>query len=148
MAQPLRVWNPPWVKAALVLGVPVLGFLGLFVLRLPFDAPFHFSLRNAMLIGSGLFLLSVLPQGIVLLRFLNCELHVENDGVEIRRGKVGKFLRWSEIGAVRVHGVSQVLKLYDRSDRLVYAVDFYAENFHRFYELLKRQFDPPRENDG
>jgi hypothetical protein len=144
MAQLLRVWNPRWVKIALILGVPLLAFLGIFVLWIPFESHFAFSVKNVMLLGSGTFLtLIAVPQGVVLLRFMNHELHVEENGLEIRLRKVGKFLPWSEIGRIRVHEISQVFKLYDRSGRLVYAVDFYAENFYSFYEFLKKRLSTP-----
>jgi hypothetical protein len=140
---PLRVANPLWLKIALVLGVPFMGFLGLFMLSLPFEKELQFSLKTLVSLGSGVFLLYVLPLGISLVRFMNHELHVGENGIEIRLGKVGKVLRWNEIGKIRVHQASQVFKLYDKAGRLVYAVDFYAENFYPFYELLKEKLNPP-----
>ncbi len=138
-----KVWNPWWVKAAILLGAPAFLVLGESLLWFALDPAHAYSPRNLLLLAIILFvLLVVVPPGFVLARFVNHELHVFAGGVEVRRGRSGKFLRWGDIGEMRVHHVVQVMKLYDQSGRLVYAADFYAANFYPCCAFLHDQLYP------
>lgn len=134
---PVKVFNPAWVKLGLLIAVPLFAIAGSYSIWVAIEDGFSSLLKNLLPFGAGLFCLAILPTGITLLRFLNHEAHLEENGIEVRKGNVGIFLHWSEIGKMHFQPTMQVFKLYDQSGRLVYAVDYYAKNFWQFVAQLR-----------
>lgn len=133
----VKVFNPVWVKLGLLVAIPLFAIAGGYCVWMTVEEGFDSLAKNLLPFGAGLFCLSILPTGFTLLRFLNHEAHLEEDGIEVRQGKTGRFFRWDEIGKIRFHPTLQVFKLYDQSGRLVYAVDYYAKNFWQFTAQLR-----------
>jgi hypothetical protein len=125
----ITVSNPLWLQVGLVIGVPLFAAAGGYCVWFPVDGGFQSLVTNIILFASGVFCLFIVPTGITLLRFMRHVAILEKEGIELRVGPVGRHLRWNEIGRVKFQPTLQVLKLYDLSGQLVYAVDYYAKNF-------------------
>jgi hypothetical protein len=133
---PVKVFNTVWVKLGLLIAVPFFAIAGSYSIWVAVEDGLNSLLKNLIPFGAGLFCLSILPTGLTLLRFLNHEALLEEDGIEVRKGNTGIFLRWNEIGKMHFQPTMQVFKLYNQSGHLVYAVDYYAKNFRQFAAQL------------
>lgn len=125
-----------WVKILIVIGLPFLGWAGFYTVWLSIASGFNPLVKSMLLLGAGMFCVVVVLKGLPLLRFLSHRLTLHADGIEIAKGKVSKFLNWSQIGAIKTSDTFNILRIYDQGGQLVYAVDYYAENFRDFAALL------------
>src|SRR5512139_501011 len=132
MDDPITVRNQSWVKALIVVGLPAFGAGGAYLCWLSWKGGFTTSLDDILLSALGAFCLVVAVKGLPLLRFLNHSVTLHADGLVIAKGGDSKHLNWDQVGAIEASDVFQVLGVYDRGGRLVYAVDYYAENFADF----------------
>jgi hypothetical protein len=132
MDDAITVRNPLWVKALIVLGLPGFAAGGAYFCWLSWKGGFGMSLEDILLAAFGAFCLVVAVKGLPLLRFLNHTATVHALGLVIARGEGSHHFSWEQLGAVEASDTFQVLGIYDRAGRLVYAVDYYAENFGYF----------------
>jgi len=132
MEDPITVRNQLRVKALIVAALPVLGWVGVYASWLAWRTGFNSAQDDILLSAMGAFCLVVVVKGLPLLRFLNYVVTLHADGLVIAKGEVSKHLDWDQIGAIKASDAFQVLGVYDRGGRLVYAVDYYAENFGDF----------------
>lgn len=132
MDDPITVRNPLWVKALIVVGLPGFAAGGAYFCWLSWKSGLSISLEDILLAAFGAFCLLVAGKGLPLLRFLNHTVTVHAGGLVIAKGDASHHFSWDELGAIEASDVFQVLGVYDRAGRLVYAVDYYAENFGDF----------------
>ena len=125
-----------WVKILIVVGLPFLGWAGFYTVWLSITSGFNPLVKSMLLLGAGMFCVVAVLKGLPLLRFLSHRLTLHADGIEIAKGKVSKFLNWSQIGAIKTSDTFNILRVYDQGGQLVYAVDYYAENFRNLAALL------------
>jgi hypothetical protein len=136
MDEIVTVRSQLWVKALIVIGVPFLGWAGSYTIWLSIASGFNPLLKNLFLCGAGIFCVIVVLKGLPLLRFLQHSLILRTDGIEVAKGKMAKFFKWEQVGAIKASDTFNILSIYDRNGKLVYAVDYYAENFRQFTEQL------------
>lgn len=132
MNDPITVRNPFWVKVLIVVGLPGFAAGGGYLCWLSWRGGFTLSLEDGLLAGFGAFCLLVAVKGLPLLRFLNHTATAHALGLVIEKGEASHHFSWDELGAIEASDTFQVLGLYDRAGRQVYAVDYYAENFADF----------------
>lgn len=132
MDDPITVRTQFWVKALIVVGLPAFGAGGVYLCWLSWKGGFTTSLDDILLSALDAFCLVVAVKGLPLFRFLNHSVTLHADGLIIAKGGESKHLNWDQVGAIDASDVFQVLGVYDRGGRLVYAVDYYAENFADF----------------
>ncbi|WP_189836458.1 DUF4253 domain-containing protein [Sulfuriferula multivorans] len=78
-----------------------------------------------------------------LIPFLFHKLILTSEGIQIVNARNNiHHLRWSEIGKYKEHEVLQIFKIYDKQSKLVYAVDFKAENFPLLSIQFRQRFAP------
>ncbi len=81
-----------------------------------------------MLALSGVFCLYMVYSVFPLARYLSHRVVVSNNGLSIEGPRSRKFYGWENLGKVKDHSIFEVVKIYDTSGRLVYAVDYRAPN--------------------
>lgn len=116
--------------------MPGLFTLGVYIVYLAVETWPDSVLMGIIYAGSGLFCITAAFKGAPLLRFLRHYLVLYREGIEITNGKTGKYLTWDEIGRAKADDIFYVLSIYDKSGNLVYAVDYYAENFKEFVACI------------
>lgn len=136
MDDPITVRNPFWVKALIVAGLPGFAAGGGYFCWLSWKGGVSVSLEDVLLAAIGAFCLVVAVKGLPLLRFLNHTATAHVLGLVIEKGEASHHFSWDQLGAIEASDAFQVLVVYDRAGRLVYAVDYYAENFADFVGRL------------
>ena len=130
-----------WVKVLLALGVPLLGWAGVYTMWLAVESKFDPLVANIVYFGSGLFCGLAVLKALPLFRFVLHKLTLYEGGIEITKGPISKFLVWDQVGSIVGSDTFNILRIYDRSGRLVYAVDYSAKNFKQFAGLLNELVD-------
>ncbi len=136
-----------WAKAMIVAGLPFLAIAGAGTIWNCLAEGFTPVVKSLVLSAAGLFCMVAVLRGIPLLRFLRHTLTLHADGIEIARGPLSTYLHWHQIGAIKDSATFQVLRIYNQAGQLVYAVDYYAENFRYFAALLEEVLYPDAEQD-
>lgn len=133
----------PWMQIALALGVPFFLWAGLYLIWLPISERFWEAPQSLIYVPMGMFMGYVGLMATSLIPFLFHRLILTSEGIQIvnARNKIN-HLRWSEIGKYKEHDVLQIFKVYDRQNKLVYAVDFKTENFPLLSMQLRQRFSP------
>ena len=130
------VSNPLWLRITIIFGIILLSFLGFFGIWQAFDIQFTPLFKSLAYIGMGLFILFAVVKGLPLLKFLSHSLLVNEKGIEIQKGNISKIYSWEEISAIKGSDTFQVLRIYDSSGKIIYAVDYYANNFYEFMAAI------------
>jgi phosphatidylglycerophosphate synthase len=130
------VSNPLWLKLAIIFGVILLSILGFFMIWQAFDIKFTPITKSLVFVGMGLFILFVVLKGLPLLKYISHSLLLNENGIEIQKGKISKVYAWNDIGAIKGSDTFQVLRIYDSSGKIIYAVDYYAKNFYEFMAAI------------
>jgi hypothetical protein len=140
MDQLVTVRTQLWVKLLIILGFPLLGISGIYVIWESIQSGFNPPVKNLILFGAGVFCILAVLKGMPLLRFFNQSLVLCTDGIEIKFNEMAKRYRWDEIGAIKGSDTFNILRIYDTSGKLIYAVDYSAKNYRNFilklHELL------------
>jgi len=127
----------PWMQIALALAVPLFLWVGLYLIWLPISEPFWEAPQSLIYVPLGMFMGYVGLMATSLMPFLFHKLILTSEGIQIVNARNNiNHLRWSEIDKYKEHEVLQIFKVYDKQKKLVYAVDFKAQNF----ALLSMQF--------
>lgn len=131
------------MRIALALGVPFFLWAGLYLIWLPISERFWEAPQLLIYVPMGIFMGYVGLMATSLIPFLFHRLILTSEGIQIvnARNKIN-HLRWSEIGKYKEHVVLQILKVYDRQNKMVYAVDFKTENFPLLSMQLRQRFTP------
>lgn len=131
------------MQIALALGVPFFLWAGLYLIWLPISERFWEAPQLLIYVPMGMFMGYVGLMATSLIPFLFHRLILTSEGIQIvnARNKIN-HLRWSEIGKYKEHEVLQIFKVYDRQNKLVYAVDFKTENFPLLSMRLRQRFSP------
>jgi hypothetical protein len=132
MDDPITIRNPFWVKALIAAGLQGFVAAGAYFCWLSWKGGWAISLEDVLLAAVGAFFLFVAAKGLPLLRFLNHTATVHALGLSVANGAASHDFSWDQLGAIEANDTFQVLGIYDRAGRLVYAVDYYAENFAAF----------------
>jgi hypothetical protein len=139
----VRVSNPRWLKAAIVLGVAFFAAGALFGLWMAvFDEAAEGPERVTMAVLSVLFAW-LTSAGYVLLPYLNQALLLDDDGfTSDLRGKNSRH-SWESV-RFRIRETLQIVEVTDPSGRMISAFDFYAANatYLLFYAQNRRQVQP------
>lgn len=136
MNDPITVRNPLWVKALILAGLPGFAAGGVYLCVLSWQGGVTLSIEDGLLAGFGAFLLVLTLKGWPLVRFINHTATVTAEGLVIGQGDQSSRYAWQQLGKIETSDTFQVLGIRDRGGRLVYAVDYYAENFGAFVEKL------------
>lgn len=132
----IAVINPLWLRLTIVFGLLFLTFIGIFIIWKAFVIEFEPLLKSLLYIAMGIFILFVVLKGLPLLKYLSHSLTLNEDGIEIKKGNTSKIYHWADISAIKGSNTFQVLRIYDSSGRMIYAVDYYAENFYEFVNAI------------
>ena len=129
-----------WMQILIVAGVPISSFVGVYVIWLAFDQNFIPLAQSLVFTGMGLFMILSVIKAIPLLRFVNHNLILRTDGIEIQKGRFSNDFAWNQIGDIMGSETFQVLKIFDLAGELIYAVDYYADNFGKFYKTINEVY--------
>ena len=129
-----------WIQILIVAGIPLLGFVGVYVIWLALEQNFVPLTQSLVFTGMGLFMILSVIKAIPLLRFVNHNLILKTDGIEIQKGRFSNVFAWNQIGDIKSSEIFQVLKIYDLAGELIYAVDYYADNFGKFYKTINEVY--------
>ena len=136
MSDPICVRNPLWIKALILTGLPGFAAGGVYLCALSWQGGFALSVEGGLSAGLGAFLLVVTAKGWPLVRFVNHTATIDAAGVVIGQGDQSNRYDWEQIGRIEASDTFQVLGIRGKAGRLVYAVDYYAENFAAFVDRL------------
>lgn len=132
-----------WMQIALALAVPLFLWAGLYLIWLSISERFWEEPQSLIYVPMGLYIGYVGLMATSLIPFLFHKLILTPEGIQIVNAQNNKnHLRWSEIGKYKEHEVLQIFKVYDRKNRLVYAVGFNAENFRLLPTQFRQRFAP------
>jgi hypothetical protein len=127
----------PWMQIALVLAVPLFLWVGLYMIWMSISERFWDAPQSLIYVPMGMLVGYVGLMATALIPFLFHKLILTSEGIHIVNARNNmNHLRWSEIGKYKEHEVLQIFKVYDKKNKLIYAVDFNADNF----SLLSMQF--------
>jgi len=133
----------PWMQIALALAVPFFILVGLYLIWLSISERFWEAPQSLIYLPMGLFMGYVGLMATSLIPFLFHTLILTSDGIRIVNARQNiTYLKWPEIGKYKEHEVLQIFKIYDRQHKLVYAVDFKAENFPFLSMQFRQRFAP------
>ena len=129
MTELIEVRTQLWVRVLIVVGLPLLAWAGVYTLWITIAAGFHPLFMSIVQFGAGVFCVVAVFKGIPLLRFFRHKLILHSEGIEIASGKISSYFTWAQIGSIRASDTFNILSVYDQAGSLIYAVDYYAENF-------------------
>lgn len=133
----------PWMQIALALGVPFFIWVGLYLIWLSISERFWEAPQSSIYLLMGLFMGYVGLMATSLMPFLFHKLILTSKGIQIVNARNNTTeLKWAEMGKYKEHEVLQIFKVYDRQHKLVYAVDFKAENFPFLSMQFRQRFAP------
>lgn len=133
----------PWMQIALALAVPFFIWVGLYLIWLSISERFWEAPQSLIYLPMGLFMGYVGLMATSLIPFLFHKLILTSDGIQIVNARKNiTHLKWPEIGKYKEHEVLQIFKVYDKQHKLVYAVDFKAENFPFLSMQFHQRFAP------
>jgi len=135
--KPITVRNPLRIKALILAGLPGFAAAGIYLCVLSWQGGLALSVEGGLSAGLGAFLLVVAVKGWPLIHFINHTATVDSEGVLITQGDQSMRYGWEQLGEIETSDTFQVLGIRDRAGRLIYAVDYYAENFAGFVAGLR-----------
>jgi hypothetical protein len=97
---------------------------------------FEHLLLNIIYFWAGLFCIVAAIKALPLLRYLRHSLTLYNEGIEISTHRNSEFYAWENIGSINSIGTYQIFSVHDQNGKLLYAIDYYAENFKEFIRML------------
>jgi len=125
-----------WVRVLILLGIPLLGIAGVYTTWLAIRMEFEPLLLNIIYVGAGLFCIVAVVKALPLLRYLRHTLTLYDEGIKISTHRKSEFYAWENIGSINSIGTYQMFSVHDQNGRLLYAIDYYAENFKEFIRML------------
>lgn len=147
MENSITVKSQLWVKAFIVLGIPLLAWVGVLAIVYSVESGFVPLVDTLIYTGCGLFCIWLVFKGFPLLRFLQHSLILREEGIEIVNGSDSRFYKWDQIGGIDFNSSYQILSIYDQNNKRIYAVDYYAENFGEFMYILSGPDDEDEYED-
>jgi hypothetical protein len=113
-SEKIIAYYPLWVKLVSWLGVPLLCFLGLWLLSRPIWKPGLGVMQYAAGFAFGAAVLYQSTVGFKVLRHLTSEIHVDEHGLEIHSSDGDmKYLSWEKIAPVKEYSFAGTVEFKD-----------------------------------
>jgi hypothetical protein len=113
-SEKIIAYYPLWVKLVSWLGVPLLCFLGLWLLSRPIWEPGLGVMQYAAGFAFGAAVLYQSTVGFKVLRHLTSEIHVDEHGLEIHSSDGDmKYLSWEKIAPVKEYSFAGTVEFKD-----------------------------------
>ncbi len=127
---------PVWMKSAFVLGI--LLFPALTIISCV--SIFQDLQKNSTLLIIHLAITILFGYfsfaGIKLQKFINIQIRVEEDSIQIQTGKKIKKLAWQQIGKIKSQPIIQFYRVYDKEGKLLFIVDHMLPGFAELSSII------------